>query len=221
MPGLTEWLINLGITEDLLMILTFVPILVTLTTISRYITGVKTFGIYGSMILAFAYYFMGARQGMIITGVVIAASWITRNLIKKVQLHYLSRLAIVYGAISIVVLLFIVATSFIPNDAPVFDFRYLRPLPFVMIVSITDRFMTKYIKKDLFTAMRLTAETMLIAVIGWALMRIGTTHRFMVNNLWIIPLTIVINYFVGKYSGIRWTEFIRFGRIINTNEKQD
>jgi hypothetical protein len=221
MPGFTEWLIDLGITQDLLMILAFVPILVTITTISRYITGIKTFGIYGSMILAFAYYFMGARQGLIITGVVIVSSWITRNMIKNVQLHYLSRLAIVYGATSIAVLGFIVATSFIPSDNPVFDFRFLRPLPFVMIVSITDRFMTKYIKKDLFSAMRLTGETMLIAIIGWALMRIGATHNLVINNLWIIPLTIAINFLVGKYSGMRWSEIIRFGRIIKSGENQE
>jgi hypothetical protein len=221
MPGLTEWLIGIGITEDLIMIITFVPVLVTITTISRYITGVKTFGIYGSMILAFAYYFMGCRQGLIITAVVILSSWITRNLIKKIQLHYLSRLAIVYGAISIAILAFIVATSFIPSSNPVFDFRFLRPLPFVMIVSITDRFMTKYIKKDLFTAMRLTAETMLIAIINWGLMRWSFTYNLFINNLWIIPLTIAINFGVGKYSGMRWTEFIRFGGIIKSGEKQD
>jgi hypothetical protein len=221
MPGLTEWLINLGITKDLLMILTFVPILVTITTISRYITGIKTFGIYGAMILSFAYYFMGARQGLIITALVIFTSWIVRHMIKKIQLHYLSRLAIVYGAISISILLFIVATSFIPSNNPVFDFRFLRPLPLVMIVSITDRFMTNYIKKDLFTAMRLTAETMIIAIIGWALMRIGSTHNIIINNLWLIPLTIPVNFLVGKYSGMRWTEFIRFNQVIKSGDKQD
>lgn len=214
MPNLTTWLIQLGISEDLLLVLTFVPILVTLTTFSRYVTGIKTFGLYASMILSIAYYFMGARQGFIITILVIFSSWLIRNTLRKVRLHYLSRLAIVYSGISIIILAFIAATCYIPSSNPVLDFRYLQPVPLAMIISVTDRFMASYIKKDLATALRLTAETTLISILGWSVMRIDIIRDFFINNIWLLPLTIIINFIIGKYAGLRWTEFIRFKQVI-------
>ena len=54
MPEFTNWLMDIGISKDILLVLTFVPIIVTITTASRYITGIKTFGVYTSMVLAFA-----------------------------------------------------------------------------------------------------------------------------------------------------------------------
>jgi len=218
MPHLTSWLIQLGISEDLLLVLIFVPILATLITFSRYITGIKTFGIYASMILSFAYYFMGARQGFIITVLVIFSSWLIRNILRKVRLHYLSRLAIVYSSISIIILAFIAITCYIPSDNPILDFRYLQPVPLAMIISVTDRFMANYIKKDLATALRLTTETVLISILGWAIMRITSTREFFINNLWILPLSVVINFLIGKYAGLRWTELIRFKQITKNVE---
>ena len=67
MPEFTQWLVERGISETILLIVTYIPLIITIVSISRYMLGIKTFGIYSSMILSLAYYFMGLRQGLIIT----------------------------------------------------------------------------------------------------------------------------------------------------------
>jgi hypothetical protein len=168
------------------------------------------------MILSLAYYFMGLRQGLIITLIVILGSGLIRYFLKKVQMHYLSRLSIVYGGVSTIILLFIVSTTFIQSDDPFFNFTALPALPLAMIISITDRFISNYIKKDLIGAIRLTVETILIALFGWVLLRSYDIQTFLINNLWIVPVTIVINLYIGRYSGFRLTEFARFGQIFKS-----
>jgi hypothetical protein len=216
MPDVSLWLIERGVSVDVMTILVFVPVLVTLTTFSRYITGIKTFGIYASMILAIAYYYMGFVQAFTITMLVIFSAWIIRSLLKKVKLHYLARLAIVYCGISIFILAFIVGMSYIPTNNPYLDFTYIQFLPLALIISITDRFMANYIKKDLMTAARLTGETLLIALIGWGIMRWEVTNDFFMTNLWILPLLIIINFLIGQYAGFRWTEFLRFNQVLRS-----
>ena len=213
MPDVSIWLIERGVSEDVLTILIFVPVLVTLTTFSRYITGIKTFGIYASMILAIAYYYMGFVQAFAITMLVIFSAWMIRNLLKKVKLHYLARLAIVYCGISIFIIAFIVAMSYLPTNNPYLDFTNIQFLPLALIVSITDRFMANYIKKDLLTTARLTGETLLIAFIGWGIMRWEVTYDFFMSNLWVLPLLIIVNLLIGQYAGFRWTEFLRFNQV--------
>ncbi len=221
MPDLTSWLMERGVTEDILLVLTFIPLLVTLTAFSRYVTGIKTFGLYASMILAFAFYYMGFIQGISIALLVVIVSWIIRNILRKFQLHYLSRLSIVYTAISIAVFAFIIGTSFLPVDNKYLDFTAISFLPLAMIISVADRFVATYIKKDLMTAARLTGETILISCLGWSLMRWEVTHNFFINNLWIIPFLILVNVLVGQYSGLRWTEFLRFAQVIRHGESPD
>ncbi|MBN2101128.1 hypothetical protein JW710_04550 [Candidatus Dojkabacteria bacterium] len=221
MPNVSQWLIDIGISNEVLLILCFVPIFVTTTTISRYITGIKTFGIYSPMILSFAYYFMGARQAVTITILVVVVSWATRNILKKTRLHYLSRLSLVYTMNCIAIMAFIAATSFIPSDNPVFDFRNIQPLPLAMIISITDRFVSNYIKKNLITATRLTAETILISLLGWAIMRINIIRNWVTDNIWLSLVALVINYAIGKYSGTRWIEYLRFFDVIKSDERTD
>lgn len=216
MPEVAAWLAQRGVSNDILTILVFIPVLVTITSFSRYITGIKTFGIYTSMILAIAYYYMGFVQAFTVTMLVILSSWIFRSLLKKLKLHYLSRLAIVYCGTSIFILTFIVATSYLPTNNPYLDFTGIQFLPLALIISITDRFMASYIKKDLMTAARLTVETLLLALIGWGIMRWDVTYSFFMNNLWIIPLLIVVNIIIGQYAGFRWTEFIRFNQVIRS-----
>jgi hypothetical protein len=218
MPDFTAWLIERGLSEDIIFVLAFIPVLVTLTAFSRYITGIKTFGIYASMVLALAYYYMGLVQALTITIIVVLSAWIIRNLLRKIRLHYLARLAIVYCGISLSILAFIIAVSYIPISNPYLNFSFIPPLALVIIISVTDRFMASYIKKDLMTAARLTGETLIIALIGWGLMRWNVTHDFFMNNLWIIPLLIVINILIGQYAGFRWTEFLRFSQVIRNVE---
>ncbi len=198
-----------------MLVITFVPIIVTLMTISRYVTGFKTFGIYTPMILAFAYYYMGGRQAVAITTVVIFFAWLTRSILKRVRLHYFTRLAVIYSVISLAVLAFILATSYIPSENPVFDFRYLQPVPLVMIISVTDRFVSNLIKKDIVMSIRLTVETMLVAMIGWGLMRWEISRELLMSNtIWIVPLVIFFNLLLANYSGLRWTELSKFSHVL-------
>lgn len=214
MPDFTSWLMDRGVTEDILLVLTFVPLLVTITSFSRYISGIKTFGLYTSIILSFAYYYMGFVQGFSIVLLVVITSWVVRNLLRKISLHYFSRLSLVYTAISMVIFAFILATSYIPVKNAYLDFTAISFLPLIMIISVADRFMASYVKKDLMTAARLTGETLGISCVGWILMRWDVTHHLFLNNLWVIPLLILVNFLIGQYSGLRWTEFLRFTQVI-------
>lgn len=215
MPNITQWLIDNGISKQLLLIVNYIPILVTLTAVSRYIFGIKTFGIYAPMILALSFYFMGIEQALIITALVVLTSWATRNLLKKIAFHYISRIAIIYGAICVAIIAFLALVTVLPLEYGLMDLgKTEMVIPIAMVVSVTDRFVANYIKKGPATALRLTGETLLIALLGWALISVHFIQEFVLYNPWLILVTIAINYYVGKYSGIRWTELIRFSQVI-------
>ena len=73
-----------------------IPVIATLVSIARYVVGFKTFGIYATIILAISYSFTGLRYGLAITFIVIAASLLSYNVLKKIRMHYITRIAVNY-----------------------------------------------------------------------------------------------------------------------------
>ncbi len=92
----TQWLVNHGISLQMLEILVMIPVIATLVSISRYLIGFKTFGIYASIILGISYSFTGLRYGLAITMVVVLTSLLSHNILKKIRMHYITRIAVNY-----------------------------------------------------------------------------------------------------------------------------
>lgn len=216
---LTAWITSNGLTDDMLILLLFIPILATLVNFSRYVIGFKTLGIYASMTLSFAYIFTGIRYGLLITFAVIVATFISYSILKKVRMHYLSRITVNYIIITALVILVISLNSVSPIS-PTTEYHNpetIPPLGIILIATLSDFFIKQYVKKDLTSSIRALGETILIGIIGWALLRAPGIQQFVLNNLWIQPALLFINVGIGKYTGLRFKEFFRFEKII-TND---
>lgn len=216
MINLTEWVTDTGMTEQMLIMLLYIPVIATLINFTRYVVGFKTLGIYAPMILAYAYIFTGIRFGLLITAAVIAGTLITYTMLKRVRMHYISRISVNY----ILVAFFIVLIISINEISPVtittenHNVATIPPLGVILIVTLSDFFIKQYVKKDLSSSLRALAETVVIGVAGWALLRLPFLQVFILQNLWIQPLLLVANIALGKYTGIRFKEFFRFQRVM-------
>lgn len=216
MINLTEWVTDTGMTEQMLIMLLYIPVIATLINFTRYVVGFKTLGIYAPMILAYAYIFTGIRFGLLITAAVIAGTLITYTLLKRVRMHYISRISVNY----ILVAFFIVLVISINEISPItittenHNVATIPPLGVILIVTLSDFFIKQYVKKDLSSSLRALAETVVIGVAGWALLRLPFLQVFILQNLWIQPLLLVANIALGKYTGIRFKEFFRFQRVM-------
>ncbi len=222
MAAVTLWLISHGISQEILILFVFISIIVTLTAFSRYVLGIKTFGIYNPLILSIAFYYMGLFPGLIATLIVISATQIARIMTKDAKLHYLARLSITYILSTFAVFFVVLALNLLPGVHYTLKLDATTALALAGIISLSDRFVATYTKKDTITAVRLLGETILISTFGWLLLYLPITRSFMLNNLWIPFLFIALGFLVGRYSGLRLTEFVRFNKVIqNVEHPQD
>lgn len=216
MSNLTDFIISHGVTKEILVMLLYIPLIATFINFSRYIIGLRTLGIYAPMTLAFAYVFTGIRFGLMITGAVIAATLLSYTVLKKIRMHYVSRITVNYILISAFVILVIVLNEVSPVKitSERHNVETLPPLGIILIATLSDFFIKQYVKKSLFTSVRSLMETVLVGVIGWAMLRSQTIEEFLLINLWVQPLLLVLNLSLGKYTGMRLKDFFRFGDII-------
>lgn len=220
MNDLAQWLLTHGVSLQILEMMIFLPILATLVSVVRYILGFKTYGIYGPIILAIAFKFTGLGYGLVLTGVVVAATLLTYSILKRFRMHYITRIAINYVVLSVLVIGAIVAFDY--TNIGFDNFHAINPLAIVSIAALSDFFVKMYAKKSLTLTFRTLLETAVVSIIGWFLISSREISELMIDNLWVVPLLILVNLVLGQYKGLRLKDIFRFSsaaKDVSSNNK--
>jgi len=211
----TTWILNNGISPQTLELLIAVPILVTIVSLARYIFGSKAYGIYAPIILAIAYSYTGLRYGLAITAIVIIISLLSYTFLKKIRMHYLTRIAINYCILTLTLIIcFIIINRF---GLGLENIENIPPLATISIAVLGDFFTKQYIKKSLKVSLLTLVSTIAISAIGWYVITRDVISTYFFNNLWIIPVLILFNILIGQFKGLRIKDLFRFKSIVKNN----
>lgn len=213
----TEWILQNGISEQTLQLLVAITILATIVSIFRYIFGTKSYGIYAPIILAISYSYTGLRYGLAITALVIFTTLVSYTILKRIRMHYITRIAINYCILAMSLTLFIVLIHNFGLGLQ--NISQIPPLALISIATLSDFFIKQYIQKSAKLTYSTLTGTVLIAIVGWFIITRESVSVYIVNNLWIIPLLVIVNTLLGQFKELRIKEIIRFKSIIN--EKED
>ena len=213
----TQWIIDHGVSQTVLELLISVCIVSTIVSIARYIVGSKTYGIYAPIILAIAYSYTGLKYGLAITFVVILTSLLSYSVLRRVRMHYITRIAANYTILSMVLVLFFVIVDTFGLGLE--NMSNIPPLAFICIATLSDFFIRQYIKKSIKTSVVTLLGTILVAIAGWFVITRDIISNYILNNLWIIPLLTLFNILLGTFKGLRIKDFFRFRFTTRENEK--
>lgn len=205
---LTEWIIEHGVSQMVLEILIAMCIVATIVSIARYIVGNKTYGIYAPIILAIAYSYTGLKYGLVITLVVILTSLLSYSILKRIRMHYIARIATNYTILSIILVLFFLLINTFGLGLE--NMSNIPPLAFICIAALSDFFIKQYVKKSLKSSFMTLFGTIFIAIIGWFIISRELISGYVLNNLWIIPLLVIVNILLGMFRGLRIKDYFRF-----------
>jgi len=212
---LTQWLLDHGMSEMALELLIALCILATLVSIAKYVVGSKSYGIYAPILLAISYSYTGLRYGLSITLVVILTSLLTFTVLKRVRMHYITRIATNYTILAMVLIAFFVLIDTFGFGLE--NMANIPPLAFISIAALSDFFIKQYVKKSLQGSLLTLISTILIAVVGWFVISRDIISEYMINNLWVIPLLTLLNILLGQFTGLRIQDYFRF-RISNRDD---
>jgi len=202
-----------GVPLDTLVLVLILPIIVTLIAFARQVLGIKAFGIYTPAIITFA--FLATNQikyGITIFLTVIVVGTATRFVLKRARLLYLPRVAIMITIVGFSILALLIIGGIYDRTG----LASVSIFPILIMITLVEKFIAAQIEKGGRAAVILSLETLLISVVGyyiasWPLL-IGAILKFP----WISLLTLPINVFLGKWTGLRLSEYLRFRQIIKS-----
>lgn len=199
-----------GVPQDTVVLLLMLPLIATVIALFRQVIGIKSFGIYTPLIIIFAFVAIGLKYGVAIFISVLLTGMVMRFVLKKFRLLYLPRVAITLTIVVFVILGILVAGGSLKRTG----LAAASIFPLLIMITIVEKFIAAQIEKGGKTAFLLALETLIISLVGFYIATWQTLIKAIMAYPWLILLMVPFNLFLGKWSGLRLSEYWRFREVI-------
>lgn len=197
-----------GVPSNTIVLLLLLPFIAFVIAFFRNVVGVRGFGIFLPAALAVVFVAVGPVAGIGLFLVIVAISTAVRMILRKlkIRLQYLPRMAFILWAVVIGVLGILLL---VPYNISIFAV--------LIMVLLAEDFIRVQIGKSIKTALSLTAETLLLAVISFFFLTFRPLGEYFLRNPEISLLMVgIADLLLAKYSGLRLMEIYRFRKLIRS-----
>ncbi|MBU1178570.1 PKD domain-containing protein [Patescibacteria group bacterium] len=211
-----NFLINRGVSTDNIYLMLILPVIATVVAFARQFLGLKTFGIYTPTIITLSFLATGLKYGLAIFLVILVVATVVRLILKKFRLLYLPRMAMVLTVVAFAILAMFVVGALTSRTGII----GLSILPILVLIILVEKFIAIQMEKGPSTAILLSLETILVSVACYYLASWSALNTFVLAYPEVILLTFIINILLGRWVGLRISEYIRF-RAVRKTSRQD
>lgn len=206
--------VNRGLPSNILVLLLLFPLVATIIAFSRHVIGLRGFGIYTPAVLSVVFVSTGIPIGLTIFLIIVISSIILHKLFKKFNLAHLPKSSLTLWGVCVVIIGFLILMAYFRVEA----FYALTIFPLLILVSLSENFTSTQLMSSTREAAMLTLETLLLAMIATFIIGNESIQKFTILNPELVLLfSLVVNILIGRYTGLRLLEIIRFQNLIKKN----
>lgn len=223
-------LINEGIPDNTIALLLLLPVIATVVVFMKQVIGITTFGIYTPSIITLSFLIVGLPTGLLILSSAIFIGAITLPLLGKVRMLFIPKMSIVITTVSLTLFLILILSS----QWNLFnaEFLSLAIFPMLILSTLVEKFISVKTEKGFSSAITLMAETVLVAIIAYFIaggeinliiteFKFGLVRNMMITYPEIIFLLLGVNALLGRWTGLRVLEHIRFREVLRHIEEEE
>jgi len=205
--------VNAGVPANTIVLLLLMPVVAAIIAAGRHVVGLRGFGIFLPAALAIVFLAVGPVIGLMLFVVIISVSTFVRVAIRrmKLRLQYLPRMAFIlwFVVLGVLVTLFAAPLLQVPGFTSVSIF------PVLILVLLSEDFTRAQLGKNARTAINLTTETLILALVSYIFLTMETLRQFALLRPELLLLSVLVfDYVVGKFVGLRFREYWRFRKML-------
>lgn len=215
MSYLVNFMVNKGIPINTITLILIFPIIATIIVLARQVVGLKSFGIYTPIIVTLSFLAIGLKYGLIIFLVILFTGTLVRFILKRFRFFYFPKMALVLTAVAFSLLLVLASSAYFDNiNITVASF-----FPMLLMIIIVEKFISVQIEKGSLTALTLSVETLVLAILCYYILSWDYLRTLVINYPEIIIVTVFINIIIGRWTGLRFFEYLRFRELLKYIEE--
>ncbi|MEK7526438.1 MAG: 7TM domain-containing protein [Patescibacteria group bacterium] len=207
--------ITSGVPANTIVLLLLLPLVAAVIAATRHLIGIRGFGIFLPAALSVVFVATGPLVGLGLFVLIALVSVVVRLILRKLKLklQYLPRMALLLWAVSLSVLLVLFAAPLVKYT----DIANVSIFPVLLLALLAEDFTRVQLGKSFKTALNLTSETLVLALVSYLVLTFEPIQKFALLNPEVLLMAVfVFDLVIGKYVGLRLREVWRFRKLINT-----
>jgi transglutaminase-like putative cysteine protease len=201
---------KIGIPIDLLQIIIMIPLGALVVAIFRNVIGMQTFGIFLPALIAVASRETGVFYGMVGFLLIISVVGLLHFPLERLRLLYVPKMAIMLLS---VVVMFLV-TAVVSMRIGIYELSYVTLFPIVILTITSERFGRKISEEGFRHAIILVIQTLIASISAYYVMNSVSMEAVFLAFPELFMVILGINFWLGRWIGIRLTEYFRFKWLI-------
>lgn len=202
-----------GVPANTIVLLLLLPLVAFVIAFTRNIIGIRGFGIFLPAALSVVFVATGPIVGIGLFLVIVTVSTAVRMILRKlkVKLQYLPRMSLILWA----VVLGVLGVLFMAPILKFSDLANVSIFAVLILILLAEDFIRVQLGKSVKTALSLTFETLILAIISFFFLTFKPLQQYMLLNPEISLLAVgILDIVLAKYSGLRLMEIWRFRKLI-------
>jgi len=196
-----------GVPPNVIVLVLLFPLVSSVIAASRHIIGLRGFGIYIPAVLSIALVSTGVFEGIGMFLVIVLVAIPAKKILSKFKLPYLPRTAILLWFVSLAILGILLL-------APLINMVTLMTVnifSIMILVLLAENFLDAQARTKPIDAIALTLETLGLALLSGMILQWEDLQKFaLLQPELLIIFVFAINFIVGKFVGLRFSEYFRF-----------
>ncbi|WP_345976905.1 7TM domain-containing protein [Sulfurimonas sp. HSL3-7] len=201
---------SIGISQNLLKIILMIPLGALVVVIFRNVIGLETFGTFLPALIATAARETGLWWGLLGFMFIILLAAGVRKVLDHMQLLHSPKMAIM---LTIVVIAMLLMTIFAVQSS-LFDLAHISLFPIAILAITAERFAIVHEEQGLVKALRISFFTLIVIIAAYVVMSSLFMQSLIIAFPELLLFLIVLNLWLGKWVGMRLSEFIRFRKLL-------
>ncbi|KKQ96546.1 MAG: hypothetical protein A3C27_01815 [Candidatus Levybacteria bacterium RIFCSPHIGHO2_02_FULL_39_36] len=201
-----QYAVRSGVPANTIILILLLPFLATLVVFFRQIIGLPTLEMLVPIALAITLIATGLTAGAILLITILLASFVARLILKKIRIMQLPKMALSM----LLVAIFVFMSLTVSASLGILTVRQLSFFPVLLLILLSDKIVALQLARGSKPAIIITFFTLMLGAAGYVILSVGIIRNYLLLYPEIIFILIPINLLLGRYFGLRLTEYHRF-----------
>ena len=208
LSSLVNAMLTKGVPSQTVILLLLLPFIAMILAFLKQVVGITTFGLYTPSIIALSFLALGWKLGVFFLLFILFTGYCTRALMKRWRLLYIPKVAIILTVVSVTLLLLMGISAF-------YSITFSRETIFILLImsTLSESFLNLKTEEGWRSAIIGIVETIAAALICVFIVQWDVFQSLILAYPELILLTIIVDIILGRWTGLRLLEYIRFREV--------
>ena len=206
MAFIVQYAVNMGIPANTIVLILLLPLLASLIAFIRLVIGLPSMEMLVPIVLSVSLIATGLTAGSILIISILIASLASRIILKRVRIMQLPKMALSLFLVSVMVFMSLLLSA----QMGILSVQYISIFPILVFILLSDKIVSLQLQRSLLDTLNITFLTIVIGLLGYAILQYNPLREAVLLYPELILLLIPLNLVIGRYFGLRLTEYFRF-----------